>query len=493
MAQTCPLCNAAVQPEQIRCTDCGAELDPYRTMLPPAPRAATPPSAPARPVRPSAPSAPLPDPEHPSTVRPAPRAEPPPAAAAPPRPAKVKRPRPAPAPAPPADPSRSREPVDGQVILGGSISSSRPAPAPSPPPPYAYPQPGPPAAPAPPAGAPGGVRGWVIRKLGGQVPASEAAAPAAPGPYQPAPPPGYAPGYPSSGAPLGGVSADAWAAPGYGSIASPPAGPHLAGGVPMPPTPYSAPAYPSSAPSGLEGDDDEDAKTRYMPGADLGKLKFPTSVFTLQLLDHSGQWRSWAPIGPNGLHLGRGQNSAHFPFLSSMAVRHIRFGFERGQLVAEDLGSVNGTYRKLTRPAELSDGSRFRVGGQVIEFRSAAPLDPAAPFRSEEGEEFLSFDMEPLAFLDLIRPDRSAGLRFPITKREPTRIGRDGRQVDIALPRADFVSGQHAMIRYEGDRFLLEDMNSRNGTFLQIREPTPLSPGDVLLVGRAFLRVVDKP
>jgi pSer/pThr/pTyr-binding forkhead associated (FHA) protein len=241
--------------------------------------------------------------------------------------------------------------------------------------------------------------------------------------------------------------------------------------------------------------DDDEGKTRYMPGADLGKLKFPSTVFTLQLLDNTGQWRSWAPISPNGLNLGRSANSAHFPFLGSMAVRHVRFSFDSGQLMAQDLGSLNGTFLKLApeQPRELTDGARFRVGSQVIEFHPAEPLETVPALTSDDGEGFLSFDLQPLAFLDLIRPDGKPGLRFPITKREPTKIGTDGKHVDIALPGAEWVSRQHAMIRHDGDRFLLEDLNSRNGTFLQIREPTPLSPGDVLLVGRAFLRVVDQP
>lgn len=322
--------------------------------------------------------------------------------------------------------------------------------------------------------------------LGGQAPEHPAA-------YSPGgPPPPYPPAYPPAAPmPPGSVSSDAWAAPAFGPGAYTPPG---YGPVPMPPTPPASPSpSPAQPPIHSVEEDDEEGKTRYMPGADLGKLKFPSTVFTLQLLDNTGQWRSWAPIGPNGLHLGRGPNSAHFPFLSSMAVRHIRLKFDRGRLVAEDLGSLNGTYLKITAPTELTDGARFRVGGQVIEFHAAAPLDPATTLRSEDGEEFLSFDMQPLAFLDLIRPDGQPGLRFPITKREPTKIGRDGRHVDLALPQADFVSGQHAMIRFENDRFLLEDLNSRNGTFLRLGEPTPLNPGDILLVGRAFLRVVDQP
>jgi hypothetical protein len=238
--------------------------------------------------------------------------------------------------------------------------------------------------------------------------------------------------------------------------------------------------------------EDDEAKTQYMPGADLGRLKFPTSIYTLQLLDNNGQWRSWAPIGANGLNLGRSQGSAHFPFLSSMATRHVRFSYNGPQLRVEDLGSLNGVYLKVTKPVELHDGMRFRVGSQVIQFHRPEQTPPVEPARNPDGEEFLSTDLPCLAVLVLVRPDNQPGLCFPITKTEPTRIGREGKLVEIALPRAEWVSSQHAQIRYADGRFFLEDLNSRNGTFIKISEPTEINSGDVLLVGRAFLRVVDQ-
>ncbi len=237
---------------------------------------------------------------------------------------------------------------------------------------------------------------------------------------------------------------------------------------------------------------EDEGKTAYMPGIDVAKLRFPTADYKLQLLDGTGQWRTWFEISANGRNVGRSQNSSNFPFLSSMAVRHLRLSYDGPRLKVEDLGSLNGTYLKIPGPVELEDGTRFRVGSQVLEFHRAESFQPAQSIRSEDGEEFLSFDLEPHAYLDLIRPDNTPGLRFPITK-EVTKIGRDGRQADIALPKAEWISGQHAQVRHDvtQGRFFLDDLNSRNGTFLQVRGSAHLNPGDILLVGRVFLRVVD--
>jgi predicted component of type VI protein secretion system len=73
--------------------------------------------------------------------------------------------------------------------------------------------------------------------------------------------------------------------------------------------------------------------------------------------------------------------------------------------------------------------------------------------------------------------------------RETFTIGRDA-QNDLALPDDPLVSHQHACIRHVGDMFVVEDLHSTNGTFLErefkvtrITSPQPLLPHDVLRVG----------
>lgn len=225
-----------------------------------------------------------------------------------------------------------------------------------------------------------------------------------------------------------------------------------------------------------------------MQGVDVSKFKFPSTSFSVQLLDNNGQWRTWTLINPGGLNIGRSQGVGNIPFLNSMAPRHLRLSYEAQRLHAEDLGSLNGVYIKITEPVELTDGSRFRLGSQVLEFHRADRLPAIDALSSPDGEEFLSCDPEVLAQLDLIRANNEVGFRFPITSPGITRIGRD---VDMQFTlRAEWVSGKHAQVRHDQGRFWLEDTGSRNGTFLQIRGKVPLKNGDILLVGRALLRVV---
>src|SRR3954453_3088213 len=92
------------------------------------------------------------------------------------------------------------------------------------------------------------------------------------------------------------------------------------------------------------------------------------------------------------------------------------------------------------------------------------------------------------------------GLRYSTSEgvkirplRELLTIGRDARN-DLALPNDPKVSRQHARIRQEGDNYVIEDLQSRNGTFLEreseatrITSPQPLLPNDVIRVGSTRL------
>ena len=130
----------------------------------------------------------------------------------------------------------------------------------------------------------------------------------------------------------------------------------------------------------------------------------------------------------------------------------------------------------------------------TLEFRKAEPLPPAEPLISPDGEAFWSRDLDAFAYLQFLRVDGNPGLRFPITKPEVTILGREsrpGKPVDIALPNDEWASGQHAQIRRDEGRFLLEDLGSRNGTFVQLLGQSEILPGDILLVGRVLLRAVD--
>ncbi len=71
-----------------------------------------------------------------------------------------------------------------------------------------------------------------------------------------------------------------------------------------------------------------------------------------------------------------------------------------------------------------------------------------------------------------------------------TELGRDLTNT-VVVPDA-FASAQHARLTLRDGQWWLEDLDSRNGTFInnhRIVRPTPVRAGDVIRVGRVGLRL----
>jgi pSer/pThr/pTyr-binding forkhead associated (FHA) protein len=82
-----------------------------------------------------------------------------------------------------------------------------------------------------------------------------------------------------------------------------------------------------------------------------------------------------------------------------------------------------------------------------------------------------------------------AGRRIPLDG--PLELGRDPA-VDGALPQDDLVSRRHTRVTPVADGARIEDLDSRNGTFVdgdQIFDPAHLAVGGTLLVGVTLLEL----
>src|SRR5262249_28797417 len=116
--------------------------------------------------------------------------------------------------------------------------------------------------------------------------------------------------------------------------------------------------------------------------------------------------------------------------------------------------------------------------------RVAEAMDAATSRTSEGG------DIQPLAYLDLIRSNGLLGLRFPITRADETVIGRGGLVAHIALTDCPGVSDTHAGIVCMNGKLFLDDLGSSDGAFVKLDGDTQLQSGDTLMVGGIRLRIV---
>jgi pSer/pThr/pTyr-binding forkhead associated (FHA) protein len=65
-------------------------------------------------------------------------------------------------------------------------------------------------------------------------------------------------------------------------------------------------------------------------------------------------------------------------------------------------------------------------------------------------------------------------------------IGR--RTGDLTFPHDDYMSGRHARIEKQGNRFILTDEASRNGIFIKIDKEVEVRSGDLILIGKQLFR-----
>lgn len=132
--------------------------------------------------------------------------------------------------------------------------------------------------------------------------------------------------------------------------------------------------------------------------------------------------------------------------------------------------------------------------------RALAPVEPVRPVEVPAHERLPRIEAEPTMILQtepahfawfVARSGSRAGKAFQL--REETNIGRDGARNDIVVDDLT-VSRQHATIRFENGRFVLYDLASASGTFVNGRriQKLTLLDGDTIQMGEAvfvFLEV----
>ncbi len=115
----------------------------------------------------------------------------------------------------------------------------------------------------------------------------------------------------------------------------------------------------------------------------------------------------------------------------------------------------------------------------------AAPVPVASPRqrRAQRAEA-------PPDRLQIVEPPDRAGQRFDLGTE--LTVGR-ASGCGVSLPDDTFVSQLHARVFHRADGYLVEDLGSTNGTFLnevKVSAPVPLHRGDRLKVGRTIMELV---
>ncbi len=188
------------------------------------------------------------------------------------------------------------------------------------------------------------------------------------------------------------------------------------------------------------------------------------------------------PLGEAETPIGR-QGSPLFSGDTFLSPHHATFTFRGNDLEVRDEDSLNGIYLRVDRevPTELSDGSIFRIGQEIIRFEAV----PAAEADANGTEAMGSPNPGFIGRICLIIGRDTVGNSYCIP-REGLHLGRE--RGDVVFPEDGYVSGLHCRIHAEGGKIFLTDVGSSNGTFVRVSK-TPVKSGNMLLMGQQLFRV----
>lgn len=167
------------------------------------------------------------------------------------------------------------------------------------------------------------------------------------------------------------------------------------------------------------------------------------------------------------------------PFLSP---EHASILFEDGDFIIRDEGSLNGIFREVTGETNLEDGDLVRIGQELIKFElyDEDPQDGSGTLLAG------SPDSGHWGRLTLVAGPEVFTEAYALDEPEVT-IGRESG--DILFRDDGFVSGTHAQVTRANGTPILRDLDSSNGTFLQIRDDYQLEDGERVLMGQQLFRL----
>lgn len=192
-------------------------------------------------------------------------------------------------------------------------------------------------------------------------------------------------------------------------------------------------------------------------------------------------------LDAGGTTLGRDGGHINFADDDFLAARHAELAYRSDALWVTPLDTTNGVFIRLLDEVEIEPGDAFRVGQELLRFDVYGDLGARGQDLDEEGTLRLGSPLPTNVWgrlSQLIGPE-TVGNAYVLVGDE-TYIGRE--RGDIVFPDDGYVSGMHAMLSRREDAVVLKDMGSSNGTYVRIREPVELRPGDFVLAGQQLFR-----
>ena len=233
----------------------------------------------------------------------------------------------------------------------------------------------------------------------------------------------------------------------------------------------------------------DDTVRTHIPGHTLivsSTATRPTSYF-VQHVRPDGVVGTRMLVPEAGLTIGRYEGDVRFPEDEYMSPAHARLEYQGEQLVVVDLSNAHNLMVKVTESYQLQDADVLKIGRQIFRFSVASEAIAVAANSGTPIRQINAMISGAAAELKRLNPPQTdAPARFPINE-DVVTIGRD--RGTYTFPDDGFMSRSHAKVYQRGEDFFLEDLGSRNGTFVKVNERAPVPAGSAILVGRQLFQV----
>lgn len=192
--------------------------------------------------------------------------------------------------------------------------------------------------------------------------------------------------------------------------------------------------------------------------------------------------------------MGRLYGTILFPDDQYLSHQHANLYYDHDKLFLTDEGSINGVFIKIRDTVPLQHGDHFLVGEQLIRFEKVDSYEPypgATPKPNDDAKFYGCPAEKQLCFrlVHLFRNHEEGAILYASSPN--VRLGRE--HCDLSFPFDRHISGRHARVYEENGAFFLQDLSSRNGTFLRLSQPYQLQDGDYFFAGQQLFRVEIAP
>ena len=179
----------------------------------------------------------------------------------------------------------------------------------------------------------------------------------------------------------------------------------------------------------------------------------------------------------------------------SVSGKHCTVGWKDEEVEVRDLGSSNGTFinGERTRRGVLNDGDVLRCGRFELRVSFVEHKQIAQAEYEEWGDDWADDELDPGQpnYYIVFRDNRNQLTGVVMGEREKRlAVGSKGCEINIE---GRSVEGEHCELEWDEGVLLVKDLASETGTFVNdeaVEGDETLRNGDVIVVGRARLRVV---